>query len=328
MRADSLDSTAAPARTRALALLFACVTLALGGCASTKAATDGAQPAEGSAAEPVARKRNPDPWEPFNRGVFRFNDAIDRHALRPVASAYAEYTPRWMQTGVTNFFTNLFYPTTILHQFLQGKFKQGSQDVGRFVINTTLGWGGVLDVASGAHLPIHDEDSGQTLGWWGVPSGPYLVLPLIGPSTVRDTPARIADDFTQPFRWYNADAERWLSLTLNIVSKRASVLPYDRLVQESYDPYVFIRDAWLQRREYAVRDGNVRRGATPSQDDANWAEEALREDESGWAEEALREDEAAAVEPAVPGAADTTAPEAAQSSPGDNETAGDGTEPR
>jgi phospholipid-binding lipoprotein MlaA len=327
MRAACPVSTIAPARARTLALLFACAALGLGGCASTKVASDGAQPAEGAATEPATRKRNPDPWEPFNRGVFRFNDAIDRNALRPVASAYAEYTPGWMQTGVNNFFTNLFYPTTILHQFLQGKFKQGSQDIGRFVINTTLGWGGVLDVASGAHLPIHDEDSGQTLGWWGVPPGPYLVLPLIGPSTVRDTPARVADDFTQPFRWYDSQAERWLSLTINIISKRAAVLPYDRLVNEAYDPYVFIRDAWLQRREYAVRDGNVRRGATQSPDESNWAEEALREDESGWAEEALREDEAAA-EAATPGAADPAAPEAARPDPGGDEATGDRAEPR
>jgi phospholipid-binding lipoprotein MlaA len=282
MRADLTTPDLAPACARALALLLACVAPALGGCASTRGAE--ASDAQAATAEPAARKRNPDPWEPFNRGVFRFNDAIDRNALRPVASAYAEYTPRWMQTGVDNFFTNLFYPTTILHQFLQGKFRQGSQDIGRFVINTTLGWGGLLDVASGAHLPIHNEDSGQTLGWWGVPPGPFLVLPLIGPSTVRDTPARVADDFTQPFRWYNSDSERWFSLAINIVSKRAAVLPYDRLVTEAYDPYVFIRDAWLQRREYEVRDGNVRRGSTDPQDDAGWAEEALREDEAALAE--------------------------------------------
>jgi phospholipid-binding lipoprotein MlaA len=241
----------------------------------------GSEPVATADAEaPAARVRNPDPWESFNRPVFGVNDRIDRYALRPVAVAYAEYTPRWMQTGVTNFFTNLFYPTTIVHQFLQGKFRQGSQDIARFVINSTLGWGGVLDVASGAHLPLHEEDLGQTLGWWGVPPGPFLMLPLLGPATLRDTPSVVADEYTRPLRWYDSGNERWFSLGLSLVSRRASLLPYDRLVREAYDPYVFVRDAFLQRREYQVRDGNVPGSGADADDDASWAEEALREDEA------------------------------------------------
>ena len=144
--------------------------------------------------------------------MYKFNDTLDRYALKPVAKAYRDHVPKPVQTGVGNFFTNLSYPATVVNQFLQGKFKEGGQDALRLVINTTLGWGGIFDVASGARLPIHDEDSGQTLGRWGVPPGPYLVLPFLGPATLRDAPARIADDFYQPFRWYDSSNERWISL--------------------------------------------------------------------------------------------------------------------
>jgi phospholipid-binding lipoprotein MlaA len=273
------DSRLATSRSllRAAALCVALLGTALGGCATT--------PSAGEASRP----KNPDPIEGFNRGVYKFNDALDRHALRPVAVAYRDHTPRLVQTGVRNFFTNLFYPTTIANQLLQGKLKAGAQDVGRFMLNTTLGWGGIFDVASGAKLPVHDEDFGQTLGKWGVPPGPYLMLPLLGPATLRDTPSRIADDFTQPFRWYNADNERWFSLAVYYVDKRASLLPLDRVVREAYDPYAFVRDAYLQRREYAVRDGDV--PEEQLEDDADWAEKALREDEAAAAEETKEPDQ-------------------------------------
>lgn len=245
-------------------------TAALGGCATTKTSA-------GADDDAAPREKNRDPIEGFNRGVFKFNDALDRHALRPVAVAYRDHTPSWLQKGVGNFFTNLFYPSTIANQILQGKFKEGGQDVARFLINTTLGWGGIFDVATGAKLPMHDEDSGQTLGRWGVPPGPYLMLPLLGPATLRDAPARYADDFAQPFRWYDAGNERWFSLALYLVDKRAGLLQLDRLVNEAYDPYAFVRDAYLQRRQYAVYDGNPPEETL--EDDDDWAEEALREDE-------------------------------------------------
>lgn len=262
-----------PPLPRLVSLAFSVVVATmLGGCATASSTRDSAAATD----VPTSGPRNPDPFEGFNRGVHGFNDTLDRNVLRPVAVAYRDHTPRWLQAGVGHFFTNLFYPTTIVNQFLQGKLKQGSQDVARFVINSTLGWGGLFDVASGAGLPVHDEDSGQTLGRWGVPPGPYLVLPLLGPSTLRDTPAEFADDFTQPFRWYNYGAERWLSLIVYTVDKRANLLPLDRALREAYDPYVFVRDAYLQRREYEVRDGDV----PQEQFDDDWAEEALREDEA------------------------------------------------
>ena len=248
------------------------VAVFIGGCATTQA--DG-----------TPRPRNPDPFEPVNRGVFKFNDTLDRYALRPAATVYRDYTPKIVQTGVGNFFDNLGNPTTILHQFLQGKFKEGAQDTGRFLLNTTLGWGGVIDVASGGtNLPKHNEDSGQTLGWWGVPPGPYLVLPFLGPATLRDAPARVADDFTQPFRWYNSGSERWVSLGLSLIDKRAQYLPLDKTLAQTYDPYTFVRDAYLQRRLYLVFDGNPPQNKQ-SADDVDWAEEALKESEEPAADE-------------------------------------------
>ena len=255
--------------TGALVLLAA---MALGGCATTRAAGDD---------ESTPRVRNPDPWEGMNRGIFAFNNTLDRYVLRPVAVAYRDHTPKLVQTGVGNFFENLGYPTTILHQFLQGKPKQGTQDIGRFLLNTTLGWGGVIDVASGGtNLPKHNEDSGQTLGRWGVPPGPFMMLPFLGPATVRDAPARVADDFSQPFRWYDSGAERWFSLGLSLVDTRAELLPLDKVLADTYDPYAFVRNAFLQRRQYAVYDGNP--PVEPmTEDEADWAEEALKEDAEG-----------------------------------------------
>jgi phospholipid-binding lipoprotein MlaA len=221
--------------TCAVALL-ACLVLA--GCAS------------------AGQRVKSDPLEPMNRGIFKFNDTLDRAALKPAAKAYVKVTPGWFRTGVGNFFTNLSGPTTIVNQVLQGKLVAAGQDTLRLLINTTLGWGGVLDVASGARLPQHFEDSGQTLGRWGVPPGPYLVLPLVGPATVRDAPARIADEFTRPLHWYNRDNVRWGSLALSLLDTRAGLLPLDKTLADAYDPYAFVRTAFLQRRQYQVYDGN------------------------------------------------------------------------
>ena len=227
-------STTGPLRVAALT----CLALLLAGCATTETRTPG------------------DPFEPANRGVFAVNRGIDRAALRPVARVYADRTPTWFRTGVGNFFNNLTYPSTALNQLLQGKFVAAGQDTLRFVINTTLGWGGVLDVAAGAHLPEHEEDLGQTLGKWGVPPGPFLTLPLVGPSTVRDLPSVVAERVLQPLYWFNIGNARWGSLALSVVDGRARFLPLDPTLDRVYDQYAFIRDAFLQRRLYLIHDGN------------------------------------------------------------------------
>jgi phospholipid-binding lipoprotein MlaA len=197
-----------------------------------------------------------DPIEPFNRGVYRFNDALDRAVLKPVAKGYVKVTPEFVRTGVGNFFENLAYPSTVVNQLLQGKVKEAGQDSARLLINTTLGWGGIFDVATGASLPKHQEDSGQTLGKWGVPAGPYLVLPFMGPASLRDAPARFVDEFARPLHWWGQDTARWGSLAVSLVDQRARLLPLDKTLSETYDPYAFIREAYLQRRQFLVYDGN------------------------------------------------------------------------
>jgi len=229
-------------RSRACALrpaAVACIALLLGGCATT------------------GERHRSDPFEPANRGVYAFNDGLDRAVLKPTARGYVKVAPRWLRTVVGNFFTNLSYPGTILNQILQGKFVAAGQDTLRFALNSTLGLAGLLDPASDANLPVHDEDLGQTLGRWGVPPGPYLMLPFLGPSNLRDLPSHVANRFLEPFYWYDYGSERWISLALSLVDTRAKLLPLDATLDRVFDRYAFIRNAYQQRRLYQVYDGNV-----------------------------------------------------------------------
>ena len=198
-----------------------------------------------------------DPWQGFNRGVYKFNDTLDRAALKPVAKGYRAITPGWFRSGVGNFFANLSYPTTIVNEFLQGKPVLGFKDTGRFLLNTTLGIGGIFDVATPVGLQANDEDFGQTLAVWGVSSGPYLTLPFFGPSSLRDAPSRAFDYFTSPLTYADIPWEaEWGMRGLELVHSRAELLPLDPTLQRTFDPYVFIRDAWVQQREFAIYDGN------------------------------------------------------------------------
>src|SRR5690606_19885971 len=158
---------------------------------------------------------------------YAFNDAVDRATLKPAATAYERNVPKWMRTSVSNFFANLDTPVTLVNQLLQGKLKEAGQDTLRFALNTTLGIGGLFDPATDAGLPRHDEDLGQTLGRWGMPPGPYLMLPLLGPSHVRDLPSHVFNRFLEPFYWYNYGNERWISLGVSLVDLRARLLPLD-----------------------------------------------------------------------------------------------------
>jgi phospholipid-binding lipoprotein MlaA len=207
---------------------------------------------------PPAKERTPaDPWEGLNRKVFAFNDTVDRWTLKPVAKAYKKVTPSFVRTGVGNFFHNLQYPSTILNQLLQGKLALAGRDSLRLFVNTVFGVGGLFDVATPNGLAEHDEDLGQTLAVWGVPAGPYVVLPLLGPTSVRDAPATYAQYFVDPLTYADMHwQERAALRALDFVGIRAELLSLEPTLDRVYDRYAFIRDAWAQRRRYLIYDGN------------------------------------------------------------------------
>jgi phospholipid-binding lipoprotein MlaA len=211
----------------------------------------------GCATLPSGKTDPRDPWERFNRSTFQFNEALDRAIAKPVAKAYVKVTPRVVRTGVSNVFNNLDTVPTIINDALQGKFRQAGHDSARFLLNSTLGLGGLFDPASAAGLDSNDEDLGQTLGKWGVKSGPYLVLPVLGPSSGRDAFARAADTFLEPVWYLEDDSTRYLIRAGDLLDQRASLLELDAQLERSYDRYAFIRNAWLQRREYQVKDGDI-----------------------------------------------------------------------
>ncbi len=196
-----------------------------------------------------------DPFEKFNRAVFSFNDAVDRTALKPAATAYKNVTPDFVQTGVNNFFGNLSDLWSSVNNFAQLKGQDGLNDFTRFAVNSTLGLAGVLDIATPAGLRKHNEDLGQTLGYWGVPPGPYLMLPLLGPSTVRDTAVLPGDWWGDAWTHVNDVPWRNSGIVLRAVDQRASVLDASNLLEDAaLDRYEFIRDGYLQRRSSKVLD--------------------------------------------------------------------------
>jgi phospholipid-binding lipoprotein MlaA len=212
--------------------------------------------AAGCATSP-GRTTNEDPYEGFNRGVYKFNDTLDRAALKPIAKGYRKVTPGFVRTGIGNVISNLEYPGTFVNQFLQGKWALGFRDTGRFLLNSTLGVAGIFDVATPLGLEKNDEDFGQTLAFWGVSSGPFINLPLLGPSTMRDAPARALDFLTNPLQYTDVPWEaEWGMRAVDIVHSRSELLPLDDTLQRTYDPYAFIRDAWTQQRDFNVFDGN------------------------------------------------------------------------
>jgi phospholipid-binding lipoprotein MlaA len=198
-----------------------------------------------------------DPWEGMNRKTFAFNDAVDKAVLKPVAQAYQKVTPPFMQEGVGNFYSNLEDVGTGINNFLQGKFGNGLSDTGRVVVNTIFGVFGLWDVATPMGLEKHEEDFGQTLGWWGVNPGPYFVIPFLGPSTVRDAPARFIDPSWYWPRLLDNDRLYWSLWGLDKVRQRAGLLKAEGVLDDAaLDKYSFLRDAWWQRRRNQVYDGS------------------------------------------------------------------------
>ncbi|MCC7700479.1 MlaA family lipoprotein [Janthinobacterium sp. EB271-G4-7A] len=201
-----------------------------------------------------------DPLEGYNRAMFKFNDTVDQVALKPVATAYKKVTPSFVQTGVGNFFGNLSDVWSAVNNLLQGKGEAGLQDVVRVSMNSTFGILGLIDIASQAGIPKHSEDFGQTLGWYGVQSGPYVMLPLLGPSTVRDTAALPLDIAGDPWRYKDPVNVRNIGTVTRVVDKRAALLDATNLMEAAaLDRYEFIRDGFLQARESKVFDGDTDR---------------------------------------------------------------------
>jgi len=198
-----------------------------------------------------------DPLESFNRGVYVFNDTLDNVILKPVATGYRAVLPQFARTGIRNFFSNLDDITVLINGLLQLKLPQALSDTGRFVINSTAGVLGFVDVATHLGLEKHNEDFGQTLGYWGVGSGPYLVLPLLGPSSFRDGIGRVGDMYTDVVWYIDTIRLRNILLGTRVVSNREQLLDTEKIVDAAaIDRYAFIRDAYLQRRRNLVHDGN------------------------------------------------------------------------
>lgn len=209
----------------------------------------GAPTGSAVAAEPA------DPLEPVNRKVYAFNDAFDTWLLKPVAQGYDKVTPEPVQSGISNVFDNAATPGIALNQLLQGKPRAALSDFTRFLVNTTVGIGGIFDIASRNGLPRHDEDFGQTLAVWTGGQGAFITLPGRGPSSVTHTIGMVGDAFTNPVMLISPNRDRIAVTALNIVDIRADLLSSERLI--SGDEYLFIRDAYLQRREYLINDGRV-----------------------------------------------------------------------
>lgn len=203
----------------------------------------------------LAQASEEDPWVGYNRFMFNINDTVDAYTLKPVAKGYKAYTPQFVRTGIHNFFGNIGDTRNLLNDVLQGKIYAAGIDTSRFIFNTTIGLLGFVDVATAMGLPANDEDFGQTLGVWGVPNGPYVVLPFFGPSTVRDTFGKLPDGVLATGLFIDHVPTRNVTYAVDVVDIRASLLSAERLI--TGDRYTFVRNAYLQSREFKMKDGDV-----------------------------------------------------------------------
>lgn len=228
-----------PAWRLACALLLAGL---LGGCASSQKT-------------PLTDPEN-DPWEPYNRKVHSFNMAVDDAVVRPIARGYDKIMPDGPQRGVRNFFRNLAYPVNFANLLLQGKFEEGMTATGRFLMNSSIGLLGFIDVATKVGIPDYDEDFGQTLAVWGWKDSRYLVMPFLGPFTGRDVLGRSFYGYLHPINYAIREHNNYLPLVIDLISLRAELLPLQPQIDAAEDPYVLMRDVYLQKREFKIYDGN------------------------------------------------------------------------
>jgi len=196
-----------------------------------------------------------DPWEGVNRKIYAFNDGADRVVLKPLAKGYKWLFPEFVRRGIHNVFRNIGTPAVAVNQLLQGKGIPAVSDTSRFLLNSTLGIAGIFDVATAAGLPQHEEDFGQTLVVWGMSNGPFLEIPLRGPATVTHALGMVVDAFTNPLQLISPARDRYIVYAVSFVDLRADLLATESLV--TGDEYLFIRDAYLQRREYLISDGEI-----------------------------------------------------------------------
>jgi len=223
----------------AAVLAFACV---LGGCAAS--------------GEMAPSAPETDPWEGLNRPLYTFNDTVDRYTLKPIAKGYRAVLPQFMRTGVSNFSNNLRTPGSSVNNLLQGKPTRAASDFARFLLNTTLGIGGLFDVAIHAGLERYDEDFGQTLAVWGVPDGPFVIVPFLGPATLRDALSIPVNLYMDALRQVDDSSIRDKLWALRLIDLRYRLLSADRFLEESEDPYITLRESYLQNRRYEIYDGN------------------------------------------------------------------------
>ena len=215
--------------------------------------------ASGCALQPSAPKeeRSPaDPWEPFNRQIHGFNTGFDKVTLKPLAKGYRFIFPRFVRIGIRNFSSNLRTPLNIINSFLQGKGKNGFSETGRFLVNSTIGFAGLIDVATDMGVEKHNEDFGQTFAKWGIPDGPFVTVPIFGPRTLRDAfaiPLNIAAD---PLIWYDNSSVRDKLYFIRVIDLREKLFATEALLEGSPDRYVSIREAYLQNRLFLIYDGD------------------------------------------------------------------------
>lgn len=219
---------------------------------------------------PDAGKNPTDPWEVYNRHVFEFNERADEYVVRPVAEGYKKVVPEPIRDCIGNIFRNVGDVGNAINNLLQGKAYEAASDICRVALNSTVGLLGCFDIATRVGLTRSNEDFGQTLGRWGLGSGPYFVLPLLGPSTVRDTFGRAVDTYTDPVTYINGDSYEIAAQAIRVVDVRANLLDASRLIEQAaLDKYQFIRDGYLQRRRNLLYDGNPPRPKDESEEPLN-----------------------------------------------------------
>lgn len=229
-----------PGRNTRLGIAFVFSSLMLSACANV----------------PKEQRAENDPWEPLNRPIYSVNTAFDKVTLKPLAKGYQKILPGPIRTGVRNFMTNLVTPRSIINNFLQGKPAYGFSELGRFVFNSTLGIGGLFDVATAGGLERHREDFGQTAAVWGVPPGPYVMLPFLGPQTLRNAVLLPIDIASTPLYHYDNSSVRDKLYILRAIEVRERLFAVDRLLEDSKDHYITVRESYLQNREFEVYDGD------------------------------------------------------------------------